>query len=147
MILPQGGTVKMAGWDQVQRYYADFGTGPWMARFAPVLRIAAWLKEEGYTAELHGMACRAGLIISDRAEFPWGEHMIRVDSQPTPGFMEIEYCRAPGDQRNMRKQVTEDEAPECLRQFLAYYFGVHRPKKKDPNQAPDPTAPSGRGSS
>ena len=133
----------MTGWDQVQSYYSGFGEGPWMQRFMPILRVAAWLKEEGYTAELHGMACRAGLIISDRAEFPWGEHMLRIDSQPTPGFMEIEYCRLPGDSRNMKKQVTEKEAFECLRQFLAVHFGVHRPKREEPNQLPHPAPAAG----
>lgn len=139
-------TLTARSWGEIRSYYLSFGEGAWLAHHRPMLDLVAWLEEE-VPNEIFGSVGISGLYLSDQAQFGWCEHMLQITMMPTPGFVLFEYHRAAGSTDGMRKQASVSESVECLRQFLAYKFGVHRPVKEEPNQAPEPTAPSGRGSS
>lgn len=131
-------TLGSIGWEEIRAYYLSFGEGPWLERHRPMLNLVSWLEKE-VAGEIFGSVGLHGLLLSDRASFSWCEHMLQITMMPTPGFILFEYHRAPGSLDGMRKQVVIEESVECLRQFLAHKFGVHRPAKKEPNQSPEPT--------
>lgn len=120
-------TLTAKSWAEIRAYYLSFSEA-WLARHRPMLDLVAWLEEET-SAEIFGSVGMSGLYLSDRSQFGWCEHMLQITMMPTPGFVHFEYHRAPGSLDGMKKQVPVEESVECLRQFLAYKFGVHRPPK------------------
>lgn len=131
-------TLTARSWEEIRNYYLSFGEGPWLAHHRPMLDLVAWLEKE-VPGEIFGSVGISGLYLSDRAQFGWCEHMLQITMMPTPGFTLFEYHRAPGSTDGMRKQIPTKEAIECLREFLVYKFGVHRPAKTEPNQPPQTT--------
>ena len=127
-------TLTAMGWDEIRDFYLSFGEGPWLSHHRPMLDLVAWLEKE-VSGEIYGSVGISGLYLSDRPQFVWCEHMLQIRMIPTPGFTFFEYHRAPGSRDGMQKQVPTFEAVECLREFLIYKFGVHRPAKKEPIQS------------
>lgn len=138
-------TLTAIGWEEILCYYLSFGEGPWLERHRPMLDLVGWLEKE-VTGEIFGTVGLHGLLLSDRASFCWSEHMLQITMMPTPRFVLFEYHRAPGSLDGMRKQVPVEESAECLRQFLAHKFGVHRPAKKAPDHSAGAASPSRGGS-
>jgi hypothetical protein len=129
--------IATRSWDEIRQYYLSFGEGAWLSRHRPMLNLVSWLEEEKVSGEVFGTVGLSGLLLSNQAKFNWGEHMLQITIMPTPGFMLFEYYRAPGSTDGMKKQVPVEESVECLRQFLAYKFGIHRPPNNGLNRVPE----------
>ncbi len=110
------------------------------------MRLLDWVRDEGLEEEIFAHTSMFDVVFTDRPRYQNGENTLRVSWSPEQKKMLFRYDRLYASADVMAKEATEDESIEVLREFFAYKFGVHRPKK-EPNQAPEPTAPSGRGSS
>jgi hypothetical protein len=124
--------METRSWSDIRGYYLSFGEGPWRLRHQPMLDLIAWIEAEGLCATV-GLS---GLWISDRPLLSWGEHVLQI-AMVTPERVQFEYHGVLGSTDGMRKTTPVAGAIECLRQFLAYKFGIHRPQKERANQRPE----------
>ena len=94
-----------------------------------MLDLISWIEAEDLAATLYGKVGISGLWISDQLSSPFRDgNMVQV-TMATPETVLFEYHRIPGSTDGMKKIVSASDACECLRQFLAYKFGIHRPYK------------------
>ena len=67
------------------------------------------------------------LVITDKNEFGWDHHTLRVAPDFEARKFRFIYERHSGATDAMTKEVGESEGVETLRLLLAYKFGVHCP--------------------
>jgi hypothetical protein len=102
---------------------------------------------EAYGSALYGSAIMGGgLVLAARSDVAQDEGVIVVSFDPRKRRFSISY-RHRDVQPDHCEDCSEEDVGERLRLFLAYKLGVYTKPKKEPNQTPEPTAPSGRGSS
>ncbi|HRE84157.1 MAG TPA: hypothetical protein PLN52_24140 [Opitutaceae bacterium] len=135
--------IRTENWPTVHAFY-DHLLADYRVPVEPIIRVLEWLKEERIERELFAFNSMHDLVITDREEFDWDHHTLRISLDFHTKKFHLEYTRHSGASDRMKKEAEESQAIEVLRQFLAYKFGVHRPRK--PNQALDPTRKA-RGSS
>ena len=130
-------------WNDIRQYYLSFGEGPWLDRHRPMLDLITWIEREGLAETLYGKVGLSGLWISDQPSSPFRDGNMLQISMATADSILFEYHRVPGSSDGMKKTVPTTEAVECLRQFLAYKFGIHRPSKNSGPDGPPNGSPRG----
>ncbi len=137
--------ISSTAWNEVRARYEKLGSNH-AHSVAVMMRLLDWIRAEGLEEELFPHTSMFDLVLSDRPEVRSGENTLRVSVSLEEKTVTFRYDRLYGSADSAVKSVAGEDSVEVLREFLAYKFGVYR-KKKEPNQAPEPTAPSGRGSS
>lgn len=129
-------TTNTQSWADIRQYYLSFGDGPWFERHRPMLDLISWIEAECLAETLYGKVGLSGLWISDQLSSPFRDgNMIQI-TMATSETVLFEYHRIPGSTDGMKKIVSVSDACECLRQFLAYKFGIYRPyKAAEPSDA------------
>lgn len=95
---------------------------------------------------LYGSAVMGGgLVLAARSDVAHDEGVILVFFDPRKRSFSLSY-RNRDVQPDQFEDCSEEEVSERLRLYIAYQFGIYTKPKKDLNQSPNPTVPSGRGS-
>ena len=95
----------------------------------PLLRLLDWIREEQLEREIFAYTSMFDVVFTDRPVQRAGENSLAVSWNPQEKKMLFTYHRLDASTDVMRKEVSEGDSIETLREFFAYKFGVYRPKK------------------
>ena len=123
----RGGTVHTQPWPDIVSTYRDFvHRHGW--HIEPQLSLVERLVASPLSQHLHACTSMDALALSDRSDFMWGEHMLRVQYEPTSDEFEFLYSRYTASTDTMTKRVPSAEGWDTLIRFLRYKYGLHIPE-------------------
>ncbi len=115
-------------WAEVTRLYSGLEER-YGLHVQPIRQLVQWIEKEKLNDVLYPTTSMHDLLLTDRPEFTWGEHVLRISLDFETKTLTFRYDRLSASTDFMEKTVGEADGIETLRQFISYKFGIHRPKR------------------
>ena len=117
----------MQTWNEIEAFYGRIAAGSRIG-VLPIQVLIAWIRDHGLCDRLHAFTSMHDLVISDQPKTAWDQHALRISIVSDDGRIAFRYARHDGATDATTKEVELAEAPETLRQFLIYKFGIYEKK-------------------
>jgi hypothetical protein len=122
----RAGIVHTRPWADIVAFYRD-RVQQHGSQIEPQLAFVERLVASPLSQHLHGATSMNGLLLSDRPDSVWCEHMLRVCYDPASDEFEFFYSRYAASDDTMTKCVPRAEGWDTFTRFLRYKYGLHFP--------------------